>query len=396
MKIIYLILLLMVLFSSNSYAESFADIESVRSDLTEFIDADCIIVLGSDLSKIESTSFKLLNTISPELEDLEQINETDYNSTINQIPIFIGGPNQNKLTKEILDNEENITKKELAFGILLFGKTKEGKKYLIFSDKAGFYNTKKNLEKSPLAKVIPLKFIPAAATGIGISLMWLWNFLFKLIYRIFRLTASSKIMKYVKKKKFKPSYKGFKVKGIRIKYREWFSILGAAAVFALASAYSFYSNNFKTLIYVSLFVNCIIYAIRHITRLTMDKKYSHHTEYIFWIWGGLITVISGWLGNTFCLAGYTLSEKETKRESRINYNINLWSFLASIAFLIVNFIFPSMFMQMATLLCMSLAVIQMMPFKPFAGKLIYKWNLKKWYLTAIPMFMVYFLISIWI
>ncbi|MCK5107499.1 MAG: hypothetical protein KAQ83_02125 [Nanoarchaeota archaeon] len=396
MKIIYLSLITLLLFSNICFAADFASVDDVKLDLDEFIEVDCILVFGHDLSKVERTSLKFLDTIYPDIATVESINATDYNISINKIPILIGGPNQNELTQEILDKMVNITERELSFGILLFGTDNEGKKYVIFSDKAGLENVKKNLERSPLAKIIPIKFIPAAATGIGISLMWLWKFLFKFFYRAFRLTASSKIMRYVKKKKFKNEYKGFKFKGVRIKYREWFSILGAAAIFALASAYSFYSKDFKTLVYVSFFVNCIIYAIRHITRLVMDKRYSHHTEYVFWIWGGLITIISGWLGNTFCLAGYTLSESETKKGAKISYNINLWSFLASIIFLIINFVFPSKFMQMAVILCMSLAVIQMMPFKPFSGKNIYKWNLKKWYFTAIPMFMVYFLVSIWV
>jgi hypothetical protein len=52
--------------------------------------------------------------------------------------------------------------------------------------------------------------------------------------------------------------------------------------------------------------------------------YGLHTEYVFWYWGAFVTVFSGWLGNTFALAGYMISEKSSdkKLQAKIQYLIN--------------------------------------------------------------------------
>jgi len=309
----------------------------------------------------------------------------------------MGGPNQNSVTSKFESMNFTIEKNELSIGFLSF-LSNNNQKIMIFSDKVGYENTRKHPERSPLARIIPIKFVPTAATAIGVFLLWLWRFLLPIFKKIIRLFFSSKLMKYAKKKELNKKYRGIKIKGIRIKVREWIAILSAAFIFALAISYEYWDSatTIMVLIGINFLVNSLIYAIRHLVRLYMDKVHELHTEYKTWIWGSIITIITGWLGNTFALAGYTVSDKKTKREARIQYTINTVSFMVSIIFLIWNWFAPSLYLQMAMILAMAISVIQMLPMKPFAGKNIYKWNKIKWWITFTPMFLVYMLVHLWV
>jgi len=207
-----------------------------------------------------------------------------------------------------------------------------GGRYLVLSDKAGHYNARRAPERSPLKDSVPIKYIPLVATAIGLGLLWTGKFLGKIVHKVLRRAASAWIMTFVRKKEFNPKYRGFKVKGVRFKYREWTAIILSALAFAAAVSFTFVFANESIFGFVllSFLVNSVIYSLRGLFRLYLDKVYSLHTEFVFWYWGGLVTIVTGWLGNAFCLTGYTLSDRETKKESRIQYSINFWTFLAAI------------------------------------------------------------------
>ena len=100
-------------------------------------------------------------------------------------------------------------------------------------------------------------------------------------------------MRRLKKKKIKPNFRGFYVKGIRLKLREWISVFLAAIVFALCISYTFFVNEpgVFILIFINIGSNSIIYGARNLTRLIMDRHQGIHTEYVFWYWGALITLV---------------------------------------------------------------------------------------------------------
>ncbi len=361
------------------------------------IGTETIIVMGTYASKSEKLAFKAASEQFPDIMQCTTLKDTDSeNIDLSGKTVFlVGGPNQNLLTKKVLETPGCTTEtEETPLGVLEFITTPDGQRYVIISDKAGYDNlARTSAQKSPLAKIIPVEYVPAAATAIGLTLIWLWSFIINFLKRVLRLIVSAKIMKRIRKKEWNPNFKGFRIFGIRIKYREWVSIVLAAATFAFAISYTYLQEGMAILsfIAVNIVVNAIIYAIRNLTRLYMDKKHDIHTEYVFWYWGAFVVLMSGWLGNSFSLAGYTINDKDKKtdKEAKISYTIDLFSIIAALGFFIWNLISPSVLLQMATTLAVSISIVQMLPIEPFGGKNIYRWSKKRWWLLFIPILILF-------
>ncbi|MBN1157696.1 hypothetical protein JXA85_08820 [Candidatus Woesearchaeota archaeon] len=386
-------LLIAVLLCSQVQADIISEVQELSSEIEAFCNDNTVIVKGEYASKGERMLLSFLKEKYPAIEKLSTVGEMDYSPNGNAF--LIGGPYQNSYTKQIIGSVPEVKRKETTAGTIIFLKS-ETEQYVVFSDPQGFSNNPRTgPRKSPLAKIMPVEYVPAAATAIGFSLIWLWKFLAILFRKAFNLIVSGKAMKLLKKKKISNKTKGFEYQGIKIKYREWVSILGAAVVFAVAKSYEFLiSEEMLAFILASILVNTVIYSIRHFTRLTMDKLHDSHTEYVFWIWGGIVTIISGWLGNTFSVAGYTVSHKKSEKEAKISYMIDILTFAASIVFMILNLIFPSTLLQMSMLLAMAIAYLQMIPVSPLNGKKIYAWNRKLWWGSFIPMTVIYVLVNV--
>ena len=203
-------------------------------------------------------------------------------------------------------------------------------------------------------------------------------------------------MSRLKKKKISSQFIGFIIKGIRIKLREWISIISAAIILALSISYTYFVNEPGIFIFISINIgsNAIIFSVRNLTRLIMDKHQGIHTEYVFWYFGAIITIASGWLGNTFSLAGYTIANKETESNklAKNEYLINIITFIAGTLFFIWNLYYPCTFAQMAAILAISLAFIQMLPIHPFIGKVIKTWKNRLWKITFALILIFYVII----
>jgi len=389
-----ILLLFLVNFAA---ADIYEEAKAYSQQVMDFIGNDTVVVVGEHLSKSERLAMGYIKEKYPKVAELPVFSDSaSEEELLGKTVILIGGPTQNKITANVLAGGGEVRHENLSLGILSFVTNLNGSRFLVFSDKAGYGNVQKNSEHSPLARYVPVQYVPALATAIALSLLWLWHFLLKLLRRILRLFVSSKLMRFARKREFKKKYKGFKLAGLRFKYREWISIILSALVFALAVSYSYVSTHTAVFAFVlsNLLVNIVIYAIRHLTRLVMDRVHKLHTEFVFWFWGGLVTMISGWLGNTFAMAGYMVSDRETKKEAQIQYVINFLSFLASLVFLVWNLVAPSIILQMSMVLAMSIAVIQMLPMNPFSGRIIYRWSRWRWWISFLPMMSIYLLVNV--
>ncbi|MCF7862044.1 hypothetical protein K9M79_07430 [Candidatus Woesearchaeota archaeon] len=399
MRINFIIFVLVfIILSPIVFSEISLEQEQIIAEkISQFSEPDMIIIMGNDVSTSERVAFNIFKEKYPQISHLDVYNDTD---APDKNAFLIGGKKQNSVTRTVLESSTTnlVERNNLSLGYVTF-LTSGQKKYIVMQSRTSDDNLiKTSYINSPLSRYMPKEVVPLAATAIGISLVWLWNLLFTLGRKVLRLALSGKIMKYIKKKKFTNEYKGFKIMGIPFRYREWISILLAALVFALITAYSYYSGltDLAELLTINIIVNFIIYSMRNIIRLIFDKIYNIKTEYVFWIWGAVVTVISGWLGNTFSLAGYNVSEseKDAVTDAKIQYGINVLSFLVALGLAIWNIILPSILLQMSMTLALSIAVIQMMPISPFSGKGIYKWNRKIWWLSFIPMLVTYVLANI--
>jgi hypothetical protein len=354
-----------------------------------------VIVVGNHASLAEKSALSIFLNSIPQLSEIPKFNEKDFieDQHIGKVLILIGGPSQNGISKKLLDMQTEFDEENLAFGRVLFLSSGDA---IIFSDDEGFNILRRRTENSPLSGLVAPELIPAVASGIGFSLIVLWKLLVGLATKVAKFKAVSFIMKRVKKKEIKQNFRGLHLRGIRIKIREWFAILISALVFAVSLSYLYLSPEASMFVFFMLtgIVNFIVYAIRHSLRIILDKIYDHHTEYHIWPYGAIITALTGWLGNTFGMAGYVVSEKDTEYEGKMAFVINFVTFLFFAGFFIWNMLTPSVIAQMAMLLALAITYIQMLPMTPFSGKKIYAWHRRLWFASFIPLTTIYIMINI--
>ena len=178
--------------------------------------------------------------------------------------------------------------------------------------------------------------------------------------------------------------------GVKFKLREWLAVLAAATVFAASLSY-LYLQPHSPVVWVVLLtigVNMTVYSVRHLTRIVLNRRYGFDSEYKMWLGGAFLTALSAYLGNTFCLAGYIVGVGKEHR-GRVNYSCNVVSFAAFTVAFLLNMRQPSVLLQMVMILAISITFIQMLPFSPFDGKSIYQWNKRVWWVSFVPVAMLY-------
>ena len=405
-NLVLLIVFFILLGITPVYGVLLPDLNSIEDKIREFTsDKDIIIVQGTEMSKPERVALNLIKDQYPEVSEYgiyteEEFNKLNDSFMEDKVVFLIGGPHQSNISKVLLSNNINnqIVYENMSFGKLSFVELPSGERSIVFSDPAGFHKKERFLEKSPLANFMPIEYIPATATMFGLILLWLWSFSLEILHKIVRSFVSSKLMKRIKKKMIRKEFIGFTLFGIKFKVREWIAIFISSIVFAVAFSFSYVQTILTGYMYLIIksFVNMIINGFKNIARMIMDKKHNYHSEYIFWWWGGIITIISGWFGNAIGLAGYTVSEnnKEEKDEANIEYFINIVTFAMSLISIVINFFFPNRILDMIIVLSLAGCFLQMLPMVPFSGKNIFKYHKLKWFLFFIPLSIVYIMVNI--
>jgi hypothetical protein len=400
-KIIILLLFIPLLIQSVQ-ANIENEINLYSDEIEDFIgDKTAVIFIGEYASSTEKISFGHLQNTHSKVKDAiiyENPNEINNLDLSDKVIVLIGGSNRNSLSKELLNKENEISVRDLTAGSIRYITTPESQKYIIFSDaksEATIPNT--SIKRSPLKGIIPDEYIPAVAVLAGLSLLWLWQIISVLFMKISRLFVSGMILSKVKKKNVKEEFKGFYIRGLRIKYRELFAVVISATIFALAITYTYFEKEiWILLVATNVIVNSLVYITRNLVRLYLDKIHKLHTEYVFWIWGAIVTVLTGWLGYTLSMAGYVQKHDSeiNVQEGKIQFIINLFTFIFAIIFFVLNFVFDHIIFQMAGILSITIAFIQMMPFKPFSGLMIFKWRKLAWFLLFVPMIITYVVINL--
>ncbi len=354
-----------------------------------------VVVVGEHASLSERSLLEYYLSSDPSLSSVpvfgeEAFSREDY---AGKPLMLIGGPSQNGLSRELYDPLAFYHEENLALGRVVFLDDEDA---IIFSDDEGFSALRRRTENSPLSGLVSQELIPAAATGIGFSLILFWKLLAGLSIKVAKFRAVSFVMGRVKKKQIRQEFLGLSPKGVRIKAREWTAILFSAMVFAVSLSYLYLSPGAGALSFflLTVSVNFMVYTIRHSIRIVLDRVYDHHTEYYIWPVGAAVTALTGWMGNTFGMAGYVSSEKDTEYEGKMAYLINMVTVLFFACFFIWNSFSPNVVAQMAMLLALAIAYIQMLPIKPFSGRSIFAWRRGLWLAGFAPLTVVYIFLNL--
>ena len=253
-------------------------------------------------------------------------------------------------------------------------------------------------EKSPLNLVMDKKYVPFVATVTSVSIIYLWNIFGSSILQFFKDYISSHIRgKKSKNKKIKKKIE-FSYKFIKnIDIVELFSMLLAITVFAITMSWTWSADmsEFFNLFLINFIVISCILGFREISRLYYSQKYKLKTQYVFWPFGALLTIISTFLGNTFSLTFYIVfeEEKNIKKFGKMYFNIYLILYTLSLITFTLHFFIPLIVLQMIFSFSIMGLFIFLAPIKPMTGYNIKKWNFKKWSILYAVVFISYIIMN---
>lgn len=360
-----------------------------------------VVIVGDQISGVEIAALEIIKSQvkRPELVPLIVKKESkeilDEALQTSKTVFLVGGPSQNLVTRRFVD--DGLVKipgpGNAKVLVISRGNNKVNSKVIVLSDLRGINNVARDSARlSPLAKFIPVKYVPVAASGIGVLLAYLLKFA--------KVYGGKKVSSIGKKKaEVKEKYLGFKVKHFHVKAREYISILIGAAAYGLAIALSYtgiQSALLKTL-QVSLLACLIVFGIKELIRLFMSFKAKIHAEFVFWIPGAIIALISGWLGNTMNSVAFLLEIKDSNFSSdklaKIKYTVIVLAFVAGIIFFVLNLLHATKLYQMIMASATTSSMAEIFAIKPLAGKDIKAWKPRLWIFTLIIMAILYVLIN---
>ncbi|MGB9719583.1 MAG: hypothetical protein ACPL06_03250 [Candidatus Anstonellales archaeon] len=345
---------------------------------------DFIIVEGSRLSSVEVAVIEYAKSQYPDLaqyyaplKDNEETMQIVGNAPSNKIIVLIGGPSQNKISKEVLSLgwiKEESKATYYAQLVVQNGTNPNGAKIFILSDNKGYNNLpRKSVEYSPLSKVIPPEYVPPAATGISAILLHLFN--------LGQTMVEETLEEFGKKKK----KKGRKKEDVIKKYaKEILSFILASLVLAIGITWTFVGSNWVFIPYLILNIGICFFLIMSYDgfRWAAAKVLKIPAEYTFWSAGAMITLVSSFLGNPFGLSGVLIEETEKVKEKWkvgvMNLSASLLSVFIALAFFIINFIFPWEVFQMIFSASSTIAMVSMLPLGSLGGNEIMKWKFFVW------------------
>ncbi len=256
----------------------------------------------------------------------------------------------------------------------------------------------KAAEKSPLSLIMDKKYVPVVVTATSIALLYLWNILGNSVYTFFidfiasHLRGKKSRGKKVRKKK---DFSNKLIKNMGL--WEISSIFLAIIIFAAAMSWTWSTDisEFIELFFINFFVVSCILGLRESSRLYLSHKNKLKTEYVFWPFGALLTIGSTLLGNTFSLTYYVVFEKEknAKKFGEMYFFIYLLLYGLSISAFFLNFINPSVVLQMIFVFTIMGLFIFMTPVKPMTGYNIKNWNFKKWLIFYIIVSISYLIMN---
>jgi hypothetical protein len=407
-RLVFSVMLLILFVAAPTYGQiiNLSKYSAFQSQVEKMAENRTVVIVeGGQLSMLEKAYLSYAKDQYPEIVcyPADSDNASLLVNASNITVLLIGGPTQNRLAKEVISREdlkaEDITL-DIGRATMLKGVTGYATNYVILSDFSGYTELQKTAPaKSPLAKVIPVEFVPLAVGAIVITLLWLYNLLINISQQSGKGRFTKYVMDHVKKKKYNEESAGFGIFGLEIRYREWIAVFSSAVIFSLSVSYMYLieQGDLIMFILVNIIINVVIQLIKHFIRLALDYYYHVKSEYTLWYFGAFITLVSGWLGNTFSLAGYMVrrEDDETLNAKRQNGKNEFWTAMflgvVVIVFFRLSSSFSSHILQMIWVLCLTALFIDLLPIKPFNGKTIRAWSKSAWWLLFIPVTLVYLL-----
>lgn len=370
------------------------------------------VVYGSDMDWVERGILDSLRSGAFNMEPQVQTeSEADVNVEVKDLSIFylddseesfkimegepgivllLGDTEHNNLTEYFVSNSSEIESKEITYGQLnvSMGEADGSSFVVIAHPRSRNVLVHEAAKTSPLRKYIPEEYVPIAAAGSGLSLMWLVN--------IFQTVFEFKALKFGRSKR-RVRQKQHVLGPIKVE--ETLAVLGASFILGLSITFTFFG--FTEVFFRKLALNwvlCLFAAISHeVSHRVVGKLFNIHIEYHFWWTGSAITLVTGYLGHPFSIQGF-LMEKVEGPISKWKYGLTklaapVFSFIIMVGFAYLNYKDPREVYQIIFTTAGLWATAEILPFQHLDGKDIKNWSRLVWLICFAVIFGAFIIVN---
>ncbi len=253
------------------------------------------------------------------------------------------------------------------------------------------------IAQSPLAKLgVPLAAVPAAATVAAAGAIAVWPAILKVLTGLLKSFAAAFLKNREKKKAKIQSRKTYDVLGMAIGPAELAAVAIAAIVYGLGACYVFQGKKMQ-LGFVAQQEGLVLglYFSRSIVRFVYQRVQKLSTQYRFWIGGGVICLVSAYLGTMLGTVGFEIEESKGPEDAKRLVNMKAWllgiAFAMAVGFWLANLAAPGKLLQSGRMMLSGAALAEILPFTPMPGKKIFDSNKPLWvalFLLVVPGFYV--------
>jgi hypothetical protein len=304
--------------------------------------------------------------VSDELEVLEDLKRDGV------FFMVIGGEKNNKIAKYLIEQGYvNDSGKNAVFNQLK-GAIPNSTGFVIIDYDSPMKLERKAVETSPLAKYIDEAYIPAASTGIGILLFALTQ--------IIKTVVEFKALHFGRRRE-RLYTNQFKILGIRVV--EVASVVGASTVLGLGVTWTLLGRDIQLPILLRNIGICLFAALSHeVSHRVVGRMFKIHIEYHFWPAGSFITLLTGFLGNSFGIQGFLMEEIKGEvaawKKGLTKLAAPVFSTCIMIFFAYLNYRNPSELFQTIYTTASLWAIAEILPFEHLDGHEINQWSKLAW------------------
>jgi hypothetical protein len=137
--------------------------------------------------------------------------------------------------------------------------------------------------------------------------------------------------------------------------------------------------------------------LRSLVRFVYERQVGLVTVFRFWPAGGLICLVSAYLGTMMATGNYELEATgrpdAARYAARLRVGIVLATLGLALGFFAANWYSPHKVLQMGRIVASGIVLSEVLPVAPMPGLRIYKWSRRIWALLFVLVVPTYFLVN---
>jgi len=254
---------------------------------------------------------------------------------------------------------------------------------------SGQNSEQKALAESPIARLgLPEQAVPVVATTAAVGTMAIWPFLTKTLVGLLKKILVALLKSRAKKgEKIDTTQKRVRILGFDLRPAELGALLLGALIYGLAVCYGFQGRSLTASFLVSQeALVVLLYYSRSFIRFAFERRYALPTQFRLWIGGGVLCLVSTYLGATLGTVGYELEDAPDKESAtrivKMKALLTTVTLAMALAFFAANVFHPMKLFQSGRVMMSGIALAEILPFAPMPGKKILAWNKGVWALLA--------------